>query len=49
MVDPVVSFDASLSDLSLDGLTWMSRWKLGSMVIGSVGDFTPIHTPFISR
>ena len=24
--------------------TWMSRWKLGSKVIGSVGDFTYQYT-----
>ena len=34
-------------DGKLRETTWMSRWKLGSMVIGSVGYFTPRNTPFI--
>ena len=29
--------------------TWMSRWKFGSKLIGSVGYFTPRDIPFTSR
>ena len=49
MVDPVVSFDASLSDLSLDGLPWMSRTGSDRINGDRISEFyfTPIHTPFI--
>ena len=37
-----------VSSLKINFLDVPGR-KLGSMVIGSVGYFTPIHPPFISR